>query len=104
MVRTIDIVLFDDVEVLDFAGPFEVFGVTGARRGPPPFSVRTVALKPGPVTARNGLSVNPTHVVGTCAIADVVVVPGGYGARREIANPAMLDYLRAAFGGRADAV
>jgi transcriptional regulator GlxA family with amidase domain len=96
MVRTIDILLFDDVEVLDFAGPFEVFGVAGARPGPPAFQVRTVALKPGPVTARNGLSVNPTHVVGAAPIADLVVVPGGYGTRREMHNPAMLAHIRTA--------
>jgi transcriptional regulator GlxA family with amidase domain len=81
---------------LDFAGPFEVFGVAGARPGPPAFEVRTVALNPGPVTARNGLSVNPTHVVGAAPIADLVVAPGGYGTRREMHNPAMLAHLRAA--------
>jgi transcriptional regulator GlxA family with amidase domain len=96
MVRTVDILLFDDVEVLDFAGPFEVFGVAGARPGPPAFQVRTVALNPGPVTARNGLSVNPTHVVGAAPIADLVIVPGGHGTRREMHNPAMLAHLRAA--------
>jgi transcriptional regulator GlxA family with amidase domain len=69
MVCTVDILLFDDVEVLDFAGPFEVFGVAGARPGPPAFQVRTVALNPGPVIARNGLSVNPTHAVGADPIA-----------------------------------
>jgi transcriptional regulator GlxA family with amidase domain len=96
MVRTVDIILFDEVEVLDFAGPFEVFGVAGARPGPPAFKVRTVSLKPGPVTARNGLSINPTHVVGAAPVADLVVAPGGYGTRREIHNPAMLDHLRVA--------
>ncbi len=96
MTRTVDILLFDEVEVLDFAGPFEVFGVAGARPGPPPFRVRTVGLRPGPVIARNGLSISPSHVAGSARVADLVVVPGGYGTRREMENPAVLDYLRVA--------
>lgn len=96
MVRTVDILVFDEVEVLDFAGPFEVFAVTGARPGPPAFDVRTVALRPGPVTAYGGLSITPTHVIGAAPIADLVVVPGGYGTRRELNNLAMLEHLRTA--------
>jgi transcriptional regulator GlxA family with amidase domain len=98
MVRVVEIVLFDGVEVLDFAGPFEVFSVTGAVCGQPPFSVRTAALRPGPVIANNGLSINPTSVAGVAPAADIVVVPGGFGTRRELNNPQMMDYLRAAAG------
>jgi hypothetical protein len=46
--RNIAILIFDDVEVLDFAGPFEIFSVTGLRgNGEPPFNVYTVAEKEG---------------------------------------------------------
>ncbi|MCU0580275.1 MAG: DJ-1/PfpI family protein, partial [Desulfobacterota bacterium] len=41
--REVAILIFDDVEVLDFCGPFEVFSVTGMLEPPPPFSVYTVA-------------------------------------------------------------
>ena len=50
------ILLFDDVEVLDFAGPFEVFGVARSAAGEPAFEVVTVALEPGPVFARRRAS------------------------------------------------
>lgn len=93
MKKTVDILIFDGVEVLDFAGPFEVFGVAGARPGPAPFDVRTVALDGRPVLARNGLSVNPAPAAARDS-PDILVVPGGHGARREMLNPLTLDYVR----------
>jgi len=95
-VRTVDILLFDDVEVLDFAGPFEVFSTTRDGAGASAFEVRTVALERGPVTARNGLSLNPAGVFRADDIADAVLVPGGFGTRRELHNEAMLDLVRQA--------
>jgi len=59
--RTLAILLFDDVEVLDFCGPFEVFSVANRFSNPPAFHVFTVAEQPGPILTRGGLSVNP-HV------------------------------------------
>ena len=47
--RTVCILIFHEVEVLDFCGPFEVFSVTGGRQGLTPFEVCTVAEKEGPV-------------------------------------------------------
>jgi transcriptional regulator GlxA family with amidase domain len=87
------ILLFDEVEVLDFAGPFEVFSVTGRRRKLEPFEVYTVAERAGAVTARNGLSVNPRYAFGNCPPPDVLVVPGGYGTRRQMKNPVVLEWV-----------
>ena len=87
------ILIFDDVEVLDFAGPFEVFSVTGRRRKLEPFDVFTVAERLAPVSARNGLSINPRHSFATCPPPDILVVPGGFGTRREMKNPVMLEWL-----------
>lgn len=92
--RRVAVLLFDDVEVLDFAGPFEVFGVAPATSGEPAFEVVTVALGPGQVIARNGLTVVPTCVSSELGPVDIFVVPGGFGTRREISNPAMLDFIR----------
>lgn len=87
------IVIFDEVEVLDFAGPFEVFSVTGRRRKLEPFDVYTVAERKAPVTARNGLSINPRHSFADAPAPDILVVPGGYGTRREMKNPMMLEWI-----------
>ena len=93
--RNVAILIFDDVEVLDFAGPFEVFSVTGRRsEGEPPFNVYTVAEKAGVVLARNNLSINPHYTIENCPPPDILVVPGGYGTRREMNNPVLVEWIR----------
>jgi transcriptional regulator GlxA family with amidase domain len=94
--RQVQILLFDDVEVLDFAGPFEVFGVTGLRNGPAPapFRVETVGLSKAPIRARNGLVVQPSMSVDDASGCDVLILPGGYGTRREMRNQLLLDWIR----------
>jgi transcriptional regulator GlxA family with amidase domain len=89
--RTVAVLLFPEVEVLDFAGPFEVFSVATRWADPPAFNVCTVAEKMEPVAARNGLSVNPRHRLSDCPPIDLLVVPGGLGTRKE---------MNAASGGR----
>jgi transcriptional regulator GlxA family with amidase domain len=90
------ILLFDEVEVLDFAGPFEVFGVARSDAGDPAFEVVTMALRSGPVVARNGLTILPACTPDTLSPVDILVVPGGFGTRREQHNTAMLDFIRTA--------
>lgn len=89
------ILLFDEVEVLDFAGPFEVFAVARAASGEAAFEVVTVALRSGPVVARNALTILPTCAADQLGPVDIFVVPGGFGTRRELHNQAMLDFIRA---------
>lgn len=99
MVRNVALLIFDDVEVLDFCGPFEVFSATGAReQGERAFHVYTVAEKAGPVLARNGLSVNPAFTFASCPPPDLLLVPGGRGTRREIHNQVLLDWVKAEAG------
>lgn len=93
-IRHVAILIFDDVEVLDFAGPFEVFGVAGHPRNMKPFHVYTVAERIGTVSARNGLNINPTYSLRNCPQPDILLVPGGYGTRREMHNPAVIDWIR----------
>ena len=94
MPRSVAVVLFDDVEVLDFAGPFEVFSVTGRRDGSNPFEVFTVAETVRPIAARNQLMVTPKFSFADCPHADILVVPGGFGTRREMNNPRMLEFVK----------
>ncbi len=92
--KRVAIFLFDDVEVLDFAGPFEVFAVTGQRPGPGPFEVMTVAAKAGVVQARNGLAVTPAYTFETLPKPDILVIPGGYGTRPLVNDPPTIDWIR----------
>ena len=89
------ILLFDEVEVLDFAGPFEVFSVARSAAGETAFEVVTVALRPGPVVARNELTILPACTPDCLGEVDLLVVPGGFGTRREMHNQAMLGFIRA---------
>jgi transcriptional regulator GlxA family with amidase domain len=91
--KNVAILIFDEVEVLDFCGPFEVFSVTGLRNDQKPFHVYTVAQNKT-VVARNHLSVNPAHTLSDCPRPDLLLVPGGYGTRREVHNPILIDWIR----------
>ena len=86
--------MFDNVEVMDFAGPFEVFGVSGQREGKNLFDVYTVARESKPIMARNNLSINPDYSFRDCPAPDILVVPGGFGTRREKRNPSVLEFIR----------
>jgi transcriptional regulator GlxA family with amidase domain len=99
MKRSVGILLFDDVEVLDFAGPFEVFSVCGRRNQLDPFHVVTVSERGQPIAARNGLLVMPTHSFANCPALDIVLVPGGFGTRREMKNPVLLEWVRLVASG-----
>ena len=94
MRRIVAILLFDEIEVLDFAGPFEVFAVTDELSDHKLFRVVTVAQEKRPIRARNGLSVNPDHVVADCPPPDILIVPGGFGTRALLKNSAVLDWIK----------
>jgi transcriptional regulator GlxA family with amidase domain len=91
--RNVAVLLFPDVELLDFAGPFEVFTTTSRWSEPPAFHVYTVAEKLEPVVARNGLSVNPHFLREACPPPDLLVVPGGLGTREEMHNEALVGWI-----------
>lgn len=93
MTRTLAILIFDDVEVLDFCGPFEVFSVTNRFTEQPAFNVITVAEKSTVIT-RGGLSVNAHHLLADCPKPDILLIPGGIGTRREMNSSAMLDWIK----------
>ena len=84
MTRTVYIVVFDNVEVLDACGPFEVFSVANrvvSRDRPDetePFRVRAVSASSAlNVRARGGLEIVADHTLEDCGKGDILVVPGG---------------------------
>jgi transcriptional regulator GlxA family with amidase domain len=92
--RQVAILIFDDVEVLDFCGPLEVFGVTAEAAAVKPFNVYTVAAEAKPVLARNRLSVNPNYSFANCPEPDLLLVPGGVGTRKQMHNPIVTDWVK----------
>jgi transcriptional regulator GlxA family with amidase domain len=101
MERTrVAILIFPDVEVLDFCGPFEVFSVTRLddtkrRETLSPFEVRLVAETREVVTATGGMRVLPDCTLAECPALDVLVVPGGWGTRRLLEHRPLLDWIAA---------
>jgi transcriptional regulator GlxA family with amidase domain len=97
--KRVGILIFPDVEVLDFCGPFEVFSVTRLnealrRDEPSPFEVVLVAEQPAVVRTTGGMKVTPDHTLDTCPPLDILVVPGGWGTRAEIKNERLLGWIR----------
>lgn len=100
--RNVGILIFDNVEVLDFAGPFEVFSRTRTTPGvdsrrseeSAPFHVFTVAREKAPVTATGGLVVLPGHGFADCPPIDILLVPGGFGTRGLLHDEEVLSWIR----------
>jgi transcriptional regulator GlxA family with amidase domain len=97
--KRVGIVIYEEVEVLDFCGPFEVFSVTRLneekrREESSPFQALLVAQNPNMVIATGGMQVLPHHTFANCPHLDVVVVPGGWGFRNELKNAVLLEWLR----------
>jgi transcriptional regulator GlxA family with amidase domain len=96
--KRVGILIFPDVEVLDFCGPFEVFSVTrlneqARREEPSPFEVLLVAEQAGMLTTTGGMQVTPHVTIDACPKLDVLVVPGGWGTRAEIKNARLLGWI-----------
>ncbi|ACB74865.1 DJ-1/PfpI family protein [Opitutus terrae] len=94
MKRHVAILVFDDVEVLDFAGPFEVFALADELHDHAVFHTFTLALKPGTVRTRNGLKIVPDFTLESCPLPHVFVIPGGAGTRPLLQMPSLLEWLR----------
>ncbi len=99
---TVGIMIFDQVEVLDFAGPFEVFSRTRLEPGiesrrsdhTAPFRVFTVAPERRPVRATGGLEVVPAFGFDDAPHVDLLVVPGGFGTRGLLRDTTCLEWIR----------
>jgi transcriptional regulator GlxA family with amidase domain len=98
----VGILIFEGVEVLDFAGPFEVFSRTRLTPGPEsrrdeasaPFHVFTVARTRETVRATGDLLVVPHHGFADAPPIDLLLVPGGFGTRALLHDAPTLDWIR----------
>ena len=97
--RKIGILLFNEVEVMDFAGPFEVFSITENEVGKEKaFEVHTIARKKELIIARNGLKIQPDYDFHDAPQFDILIIPGGYGAEEiEIHNQETIDWIKSSF-------
>ena len=99
---SVGILIFDGVEVLDFAGPFEVFSRTRLTPGSEsrrsddsaPFSVFTVSRSRAPIRTTGDLQVVPHHGFADAPPIDLLLVPGGFGTRALVDDAPTLDWIR----------
>jgi transcriptional regulator GlxA family with amidase domain len=80
----IGLLIYDQVELLDHAGPYEVFTCANRMQrrladdaAPPPFEVRSIAASAAPVAARAGLTLTPDAAFGAHGPLDLLMIPGG---------------------------
>ncbi len=99
MTRRVAIYLYDQAEVLDFAGPYEVF-TTASRvyhrsysEEALPFVVNLLALQTGRVEARGGFRVLPDYPLSGCHEVDILLVPGGV-VTEELKRDDLLSWIR----------
>jgi transcriptional regulator GlxA family with amidase domain len=93
--RSVAILIFPGVELLDFAGPFEVFSaaVASADRSERLMDVWTVAESLEPVRCANPVTVLPDYTLETCPPADVLLAPGGMGTRTAVDRPPLVNWI-----------
>jgi putative intracellular protease/amidase len=87
---TFGLLIFGGAEELDFVGPWEVITASAmiqADTGAAVDTCVTVAEHAGPIRCSKGLRVLPDHTFDNHAPLDVLIVPGGIGARRGVSTP-----------------
>ena len=94
----VGILLFDDIEVLDFCGPFEVFSVASSPTGPTAgaFALHLIARTMASVTTRGGMRVLPDATLDDHPPLDLLIIPGGPGTRRDILDGRLIAWIAAA--------
>lgn len=90
--KTVGAVLFDGFELLDVFGPLEAWGMLAVSSGA--YRIVTTAEQAGPVASAQGPRTVADCVLSDCPPVDVILVPGGIGARREVDNALMTGWLR----------
>jgi len=102
MRKTVGIFVFDEIEVLDLGGPFEVFSVANRMAvgdgQVEPFNVITVSREAEIVQARGGYRFCPSHRFADVPAIDILMVPGGV-VDRECDRPEVISWLRQAHEG-----
>jgi transcriptional regulator GlxA family with amidase domain len=94
--RPVAVVLFDEVELFDVAAVSGVLTTAGRQWNYRPFRVHPVAARAGMIDTRSQVRLEATTTLDGLTAPEIVVVPGGYGARRALSDAALVAWLRAA--------
>lgn len=92
--KTVAILLYNDVEVLDFAGPLDVFLLANEHGDRKLFDIKTVAKTKRPITAAyNGLSINPQYGMNEITASDILIIPGGNDISGLLADQEIIQWI-----------
>lgn len=92
--KTLGIFAFDDMEVLDFAGPFEVFSVANQLSGYKLLKIRVASTDKKTIIAKNGLMIKTDFRLSDLENLDFLVIPGGDGTKKVIQKKEVLDEIK----------
>jgi transcriptional regulator GlxA family with amidase domain len=87
------IIAFDEMDLLDVAGTLEVFSTAGRKWNWRAIKAELVSSSPGVRATRAQLQVGPAQDFAACPEPELLLIPGGYGARLALEDQALLDYL-----------
>ena len=90
--RNLAILIFDNVQIIDYTGPYETFGHAYSDDAPA-FNIYTVSEKAGPITTAMGMTVTPKYSFDTAPRPDVLLIPGG-GVKDQVANPNVIKWIQ----------
>ena len=100
--KNVGIFIFDDVDILDFSGPYEVF--YRARFSPgiesrlsndeDPFKLFTVTQKYKTISASGGLKIIADFNFKNCPHIDILIIPGGFGTRKLLKNKITIQWIK----------
>lgn len=91
--KNVGIYLFNKVELLDFAGPYEVFSTTSELNDHKTFKVFTISEDGGAIKSVNGLIVIPDYSFDNHPQIDILVIPGGEGTKKEITKRKVMEWI-----------
>ena len=91
--RTVGILLFDDVELLDFAGPLEVFSTANYIGDNDLLVVETIGLTERIKVNKSELDIKPDKVISDTLVFDLFIIPGGFGTRPIINSEETLELI-----------
>lgn len=87
------VIAFDEMDLLDVAGPLEVFSTAGRKWNWRAVKAELVSPTPHTISTRAQLGIGPAAPLTSCLDPELILIPGGYGARLALENAELVDYL-----------
>jgi transcriptional regulator GlxA family with amidase domain len=87
------VVAFEEMDLLDIAGPLEVFSAAGRKWNWRAIKAELVSSNAAPHGTRAQLQIGPAAALASCPHPELVLIPGGYGARLALEDSRLIDYL-----------